>query len=359
MPNQTSTAVTTIKMTTTAQSFATLPRYQLSDVQFAESSNSPTSTTSTTDKSTRTETGELMSRMVSDMGYPATDESSSPLLAQKKVNTDATLYLNTPDQLMEWMNQRPLSTTQHQTYGHLELSFDLKWFRTHPKLFTKIFTSPYSTKNVPLENLHSVKLITTGVNFFMLDQKPIFDQRGIEQYTERLAITLHHTLSVLLRVLVDDNGPRRFTWIDGNNRFLKAYNKIRGNSSKVKSSKVQTPAILHHWINTSTWYLPYLIRPTWYFDGNEKGEENEEKPPIKFMSIPAEGLHKYIKGVTMNNIIGDILSRNEEEGEEAIIEIRGKVPRGKEKYVKQLKETLKLVDEKGIIVLILVDEKEL
>ncbi|WVQ66478.1 uncharacterized protein L199_004659 [Kwoniella botswanensis] len=350
-------------MTTTLQSFTSPPRYRLSDMQPQQPPDSFDSPTST-DKSTQTQPGGLMYRMISNMGYPATHQPTPPSPASStsktgNTETNATLYLNTPDKLMKWLNQRPSSTTQHQTYGHLELSFDLKWFRTHPKLFTRIFTSPYSTKNVPLENLYSVKLITTGVNFFMLDQKPVIDQKGIEQYTERLAITLHHTLSVLLRVLVDDNGPRYFTWIDGNNQFLKVYNKIRGNSSKVKSSKCQTPAILHHWINTSNWYFPYLIRPTWYFGGNEKGEENEEMSPIKYMSIPAEGLHKYIKGVTMNEIIGDIISRNEEEGEEAIIEIRGKVQRGKEKYVKELKETLRVVDEKGIIVLVFVDEKEL
>ncbi|WWC95388.1 hypothetical protein V866_002250 [Kwoniella sp. B9012] len=350
-------------MTTTLQSFTSPPRYQLNDEhppQPPDFFDSPTSTS--TDKSTRTQPGELMYRMISNMGYPATHQPAPPSPASStsktgNTETNTTLYLNTPDKLMKWLNQRPSSTTRHQIYGHLELSFDLKWFRTHPKLFAKIFTSPYSTKNVPLENLYSVKLITTGVNFFMLDQKPIIDQKGIEQYTERLAITLHHTLSVLLRVLVDDNGPRHFTWIDGNNQFLKVYNKIRGNSSIVKLTKNQTPAELHHWINTSTWYFPYLIRPTWYFNGSGKDEEN--KAPIKYMSIPAEGLHKYIKGVTMNNIIGDIISRNEEEGEEAIIEIRGKIPRGKEKYLKELKTTLRLVDEKGIIVLIFVDEKEL
>ncbi|WWD04162.1 hypothetical protein V865_002228 [Kwoniella europaea PYCC6329] len=347
-------------MTATAQSFATPPRYQLSDVQPAESSNYPTSTTTTTGKSTRTQPGELMYRMISNMGYPATHQpapASPASSASKMANTDVTLYLNTPDKLMSWWSQRPsLSTTEPQTYRHLELSFDLKWFRTHPKLFTKIFTSPYSTKNVPLAHLHSVRLTTRGVNFFMLDQKPIIDQKGIEQYTERLAITLHHTLSVLLRVLVDQDGPQNFTWVDGNNQFLKVYNKIRGNSSKVKLTKNQTPTGLHRWINTSTWYFPYLIRPTWYFNGS--GKDEEEKAPIKYMSIPAEGLHKYIKGVTMNTIIGDII-RNEEEGEEAIIEIRGKIPRGKEKYVKELKETLRIVDEKGIIVLVFVNEKEL
>ncbi|WVW86714.1 hypothetical protein I302_108768 [Kwoniella bestiolae CBS 10118] len=262
------------------------------------------------------------------------------LALQRRAET--TLYLNTPDKLVDWLDQHWMDAYRRRPYLHLELAFDLKWFRTHPNLFHKIFVADHSRKGIYLENLKSVRVITTGFNFFMLDRS------SKDTSTDRMAMTLHHTLSVLLRVLVHEDGPEHFTWIDANSTYMKTYNKLRGNSSKVKSAKIQTPPVLHSWINTSTWYLPFLMRPTW-----DHPDPEETKAPIKVISIPAEGLHKYLKGYTMDYIIGDIVNRNGDE--EAIIEVRGKVPRGKEGYVRMLEGMLNRRDRKGVIEVVWVD----
>ncbi|WRT69497.1 uncharacterized protein IL334_006483 [Kwoniella shivajii] len=323
----------------------------------SKSNSTSTSSSTSRSKSTSTSPSRTSSKSSATSASTSTSTKGKYEPISSEVDSD-TLQLLNPEDLVAFLST-PLASSTSSDIKHVEIHFDLCYYRN--KLLFKTMWSN-GKYDVRLRGLESVKLTTSGFNFYVEDHKPVdqFDNKTLAVRTLTTAIDR------ILDLLVDQQGPKRFIWVSTNGFLKETYNRLRQNG---KYPYPQMPRTIPRWTRTISFHLPFLMRPTWsnYHPFSENKNENDEtinpSPSfcgtkicsIQHISIPGEGMHKWLKGEAMSSLIKDLLHRHDQGEAKVSIEIRGQIKKGRERYIDMLQEALRQKDKNSEIELVWID----
>ncbi|WWC65677.1 uncharacterized protein I303_108298 [Kwoniella dejecticola CBS 10117] len=254
-------------------------------------------------------------------------------------NLSDTLVLDTPDKLYQYLSQPLPNELSSIRYKHLYLKFDLRYFRDN-KMWNLFWTIPAKYNN-QLSFLETVHLTTLGFNFYVESRVVVQNNEHHAGSMKETIVSLDMSISRLLDLTVDPNGPGSFTWKSENNLWKRWWNAHRQNSAYTYP---KMPRTIYEWRNTREFTLPYLVRPNWDIPHHasksvskwtRKGQGRNSDAPIEKISIPAEGIHKWVKGEAMEYLVRDMIRRSD--GETPMtLELRGILPRHRVDYMDKL-----------------------